>query len=64
MNVQVPHLDELLELETRHEDLLLRLDELNKQVEKVLTQCQAIRAEETPGRMGESAPERGRPAGY
>jgi hypothetical protein len=31
-----PRLELLLDLETRHEDLLDRLDELDKRVEKVL----------------------------
>lgn len=46
MENRTPHLDTLLELETRHEDLLQRLDELDKKVEKVLKQCQASRREE------------------
>ncbi|HUT09127.1 MAG TPA: hypothetical protein VMY42_01400 [Thermoguttaceae bacterium] len=53
MNAPVPHLDEILELETRHEDLLLRLDELNKEVEKVLKECQAIRVERPGGASGQ-----------
>ena len=41
--VQTPatHLDTILQLETQHEDLLLRLDELDKRVVQVLTECQA-----------------------
>jgi len=40
--VQTPvtHLDTILQLETQHEDLLLRLDALDKQVVKVLAECQ------------------------
>ncbi|MBN2477622.1 MAG: hypothetical protein JXB62_23645 [Pirellulales bacterium] len=33
----------LLDLETRHEDLLERLDELDKRVAQVLRQCQPAR---------------------
>ncbi len=35
-----PHLDTLLRLETQHEQLLLQLDELDKRVVKVLSECQ------------------------
>ena len=38
-----PHLDTLLELEVRHEDLLRRLVELDSRVENVLKQCQISR---------------------
>jgi len=37
----MPHLDTILQLETQHEDLLQRLDELDKQVVKVLAECQS-----------------------
>ncbi len=40
MQTPAPHLDTLLRLETQHDDLLQRLDELDKQVVKVLTECQ------------------------
>ena len=40
MQTPAPHLDTILQLETQHEDLLLRLDELDKRVVKVLTECQ------------------------
>jgi len=53
MNVQLPHLSKLLELETRHEDLLFRLNALNKEVEKVLQQWQVIRVERSDGDLGE-----------
>ena len=46
MDHQLPHLDTLLELETRHEDLLRRLGELDKRVETVLKQCQPGRGPE------------------
>jgi hypothetical protein len=35
--------DLLMELESRHEDLLMRLDELDKRVEKTLQECQCLR---------------------
>ena len=34
-------LEELLELEARHDDVLRRLDELDKRVERVLAECLA-----------------------
>ncbi len=37
---QIPHLDTLLNLETRHEDLLVQLDALDKRVLGVLKQWQ------------------------
>ncbi len=43
MTDRSPHLDMLLELETRHEDLLTRLDELDRRVEDVLKECQSDR---------------------
>jgi len=41
--VQTPatQLDTILQLETQHEELLVRLEELDKQVVKVLAECQA-----------------------
>ncbi len=48
MEDSVPHLDTLLELEARHEDLLLRLDELDRRVASVLTECRASH-EPAPG---------------
>ncbi len=50
-----PHLDTLLELESRHEALLHHLDELDKRVEQALQQYQA-------GQRQESA-DRGEPTG-
>jgi hypothetical protein len=41
MDNRSTQLDVLLQLETRHEDLLRRLDELDKRVEKALAECQA-----------------------
>ena len=44
MDDQADHLQALMELETRHEDLLGQLDELDKRVECVLRACQPARA--------------------
>lgn len=38
MDNRCPELETLLDLENRHEELLQRLDELDKQVEKVLAE--------------------------
>jgi hypothetical protein len=43
MDHQTAQLDLLIDLEARHEDLLLRLDELDKRVEKTLAECQRYR---------------------
>jgi hypothetical protein len=43
MDTQDPQLDLLMDLEARHEELLLKLDELDKRVEKVLAECQVFR---------------------
>ncbi len=40
--------DLLLDLQTRHEELLRQLDELDKRVEKALAECQGYR--DRPGR--------------
>jgi hypothetical protein len=40
MNHRAADLDTLLKLETWQEDLLARLDELDKRVEEVLRECQ------------------------
>ena len=40
MESPAPHLDTLLRLETQHDELLQRLDELDKRVVKVLSECQ------------------------
>ena len=37
-------LDLLLDIEARHEDLLVRLDELDKRIETVLAQYQSLRS--------------------
>ncbi|MCE5301483.1 MAG: hypothetical protein LLF97_00050 [Planctomycetaceae bacterium] len=39
----MPCLNLLLDLEARHDELLARLDELDKRVEKTLAECQAFR---------------------
>ncbi len=43
MNTPMPQLNLLMDLEARHEDLLLRLDELDKRVKKTLAECQTYR---------------------
>ena len=43
MDDQCSHLSQLLDLEARHDDLLVRLQELDKQVAKVLADCLALR---------------------
>lgn len=50
------HLDTLLELENRHEELLQRLDDLDRRVEKVLKENQPSRC--GGGIGGEPAVER------
>ena len=60
MQSRNPQLDTLLELETRHEDLLRRLDELDKKVEKVLKECQGGRTEAV---VADGTPSRGEFAG-
>ncbi len=45
MDDQADHLQALMELETRHEDLLGQLDELDKRVISVLQSCQPAPAE-------------------
>ena len=40
MEDETTQLNVLLELETRHDDLLQRLDELDRRVERVLKECQ------------------------
>ena len=39
MDASARQLDHLLELEARHDDLLRRLDELDRRVSSVLTEC-------------------------
>jgi tetrahydromethanopterin S-methyltransferase subunit G len=43
MDQYTAQLDLLIDLEARHEDLLVRLDELDKRVEKTLAECQHYR---------------------
>ncbi len=43
MNGSTPHLDTLLELQTWHEDLLHRLDDLDRRVEKTLAEWHGSR---------------------
>lgn len=43
MENRAPNLDVLLEIDTLHEDLLVRLDELDQRVEKMLKEWQAGR---------------------
>jgi len=55
MDDGIAHLDTLLELENRHEDLLQRLDELDRRVEKVLREWQPSR--HGNGVVGDARPE-------
>ena len=41
MDSRRQQVDLLMGLENRHEDLLLRIEELDKRVEKALAECQA-----------------------
>jgi hypothetical protein len=43
MEESVPSLETLLELEARHDDLLVRLEELDRRVVQVLAECQVTR---------------------
>lgn len=43
MDSTIASFDLLAQLESRHEELLLRLDELDKRVEKTLADCQCFR---------------------
>jgi regulator of replication initiation timing len=43
MNSDSTSFDLLMELESRHEELLMRLDELDQRVEKTLRECQSLR---------------------
>ena len=43
MDTKKPQLNLLMDLEARHDDLLLRLEELDKRVEKTLAECQIYR---------------------
>ena len=55
MDPDASHLDILLALESRHDDLLHRLDELDQQVQKVLRKWQG------PQKARESSPPAGAP---
>jgi hypothetical protein len=44
MNTQTPAFDLLMDLDARHEEVLRRLEELDKRVEKALVECQAFRS--------------------
>ena len=46
MDTAASHLESLLELEARHEELLERLDDLNQRVEKVLADCAPAREDD------------------
>lgn len=46
MDAVTTQLDALLDLEARHDDLLDRLEELDKRVERVLSECQPPAAAE------------------
>jgi hypothetical protein len=52
MNTQNPHFDLMADLDSRHDDLMLKLDELDRRVEQALVQCQQYRVGE--GRRGGS----------
>jgi hypothetical protein len=43
MDTPTPPLDPITDLDARHEELLRRLDELDKRVEKTLAECQVYR---------------------
>jgi hypothetical protein len=43
MDAQMPEVTLLMDLEARHEELLRRLDDLDKRVEKTLAECQGCR---------------------
>ena len=43
MNTQAAQLELLKDLETRHEELIVQLDELDKRVAKTLAECQVYR---------------------
>ena len=49
MDTSTAQLDLLIDLETRHDDLLLQLDELDKRVERVLAEYQGCRLTAEPG---------------
>ena len=55
MEPQTPPVNLLMDLEARHEELLLRLDELDKRVEKVLAECQVYRIRPPENPLGAAA---------
>ncbi len=48
MDPYTAQLDLLIDLEARHEDLLVQLDELDKRVERTLAECQRYRSDWSP----------------
>jgi hypothetical protein len=48
MNDRSSQLDFLSDLETRQDELLLKLEELDRQVEKTLVECLALRNLDAP----------------
>ncbi len=55
MDTQAAQLDLLMDIEARHDELMLRLEELDKRVERTLAECQRYRV----GASGSSSSERG-----
>jgi tetrahydromethanopterin S-methyltransferase subunit G len=48
MSDRAAQLELLLDLESRQDEVLLRLDELDRRVEKTLGECLSLRAAEIP----------------
>jgi hypothetical protein len=46
MNTTNEHRDLIVELDARHDELMLKLDELDRRVEQTLIQCQGYRRAE------------------
>ena len=55
MHDQASHLETLLHLETRHEELLEQLDQLDKRVESVLAEYRGNQAASLAGPVDSSA---------
>lgn len=55
MGTPTPQIDLILDLEARHEELLLRLDALDKLVEKTLAECQVYRIKPQENRRSAAA---------
>jgi hypothetical protein len=53
---QAPDLSVLLELDGRHDDLLERLDSLDKSVARVLAECQTLRQQPVTPAAGPTSP--------